>query len=207
MKYELYWKNRNEAQRAQVGKKFSSTIYIKPFTAVTWTQPLHVKIGQKAVSETERFVNESSSRKISWKSRKRDDIESAIGCLQLFSDKSHVSMSAGSFMFYLMHITLLKILEEMRRKHISSGRTVRAGLPVRFDFGNDSTDFHDVSNESQTNRDSSASRTQMLSAICKSIGFSLPNASRHTHKELKWRTGGSKHFFPSHAYVLHCRHF
>lgn len=62
-----------------------------------------------------------------------DSDQSAIGCLQLFSNKSETSLSSGAFIFYPMNSTLLNFTEKTRPDHISNYLTVFAYLPIRFD--------------------------------------------------------------------------
>lgn len=61
---------------------------------------------------------------MSWKCKSIDSIQSSVGCLQLFSDKSRTSLNGGSLSAYRLQITLLNLSEEQRRGHIVSGRTI-----------------------------------------------------------------------------------
>lgn len=63
-----------------------------------------------------------------------DGEQPCVTCLQLYSQKSHMSLTAGAIIFYSIHLTCLSITKENRRQHISSGRTIVEYLPVRFDY-------------------------------------------------------------------------
>lgn len=91
------------------------------------------EIGRKAVCAAEKVVKDSTDRNISWKYQKRDRMESTIGCMQLFSDTSRVSLSAGSLVFYYLHVKLLNFAKKRRKKLIMSSITVCAYLSARFD--------------------------------------------------------------------------
>lgn len=69
--------------------------------------------------------------KYSWKYQSGDRMESATDFLQLFSDKSQVSLIAGYLVFQSLHITLL-ISTKWRTELAMIKKTVRSYLPVWF---------------------------------------------------------------------------
>lgn len=103
----------------------SSSIYSPPNTA---------EVGQKSVPAGEGIIKESMKCSVSWNFKYRDGIEFAVACLQLLSDKSHVSLNARPLVLYPLQVALLNFFEEWRRHHITSVRAVTAYLPVRFDY-------------------------------------------------------------------------
>lgn len=64
-------------------------------------------------------------------SREKDGRQSPIGCIQLFSEKSHISLRAGAMVLQPIHVTQLKFSEKMRKRYIASA-TVCAYLLVEF---------------------------------------------------------------------------
>lgn len=77
-------------------------------------------------------IMKSEESGICWKNLEMDGERSCIHGLQIFSDKSQISLSAGSLFFYPVHVTYITFMEDGRRKHISSENTVAAYLPVCF---------------------------------------------------------------------------
>lgn len=57
-------------------------------------------------------------------------IQFAIGCLQIIRDKSQESLSAGSPVFYRLHIFLPNFTEECRGQQITKGK--RAQLTYQY---------------------------------------------------------------------------
>lgn len=69
----------------------------------------------------------------SWKTLESDVIKSTVGGFQIFSDRSHVSLSTGALQIYTILIILFNFSEERRRVLITSRRAVLASLTVIYE--------------------------------------------------------------------------
>lgn len=81
----------------------------------------------------DQVIKEYKYNVVAWETEETDTTEASTECLQLRSNKSHVSLSAAPVVFYPLHITLLRISEEIRKKHISSAAVVCAYSSVTFE--------------------------------------------------------------------------
>lgn len=61
-----------------------------------------------------------------------EQVQSTVSCLQIYLHRSQTSISASSFAFYRLHITLLNHTENIRKQKIVSGSTILANPPVRY---------------------------------------------------------------------------
>lgn len=75
------------------------------------------------------YVMKSAVSGICWKTLEMDGEKSCIGGLHIFSDKSKISLSGCSLVFYPLHVTYINFMEDVRRSHISSAKTVAAYIP------------------------------------------------------------------------------
>lgn len=138
---------------------------MKPFSALCYTHRLSSDIGNNAVPVVERAIKDYKDRSVSWKPEERDNTDSSIGCLQHFSNTSHVSMSADSLMFYPLHITLLNFSEETRKRHISSAATVCANFPLNFECAESNGGTHSPENTTKSEKYRKITKAKLLQAL------------------------------------------
>lgn len=81
----------------------------------------------------EKFIKDSNDWNIFWRTRAEDGIEFVVGCLQLFSHKSRLTLSSGSITFCTFHVALLNVLEQQCRELTHSDKTVYPHHLVHFD--------------------------------------------------------------------------
>lgn len=67
-----------------------------------------------------------------WKCEKLHGVQSSMGCLQNFRDKSQTFLKAKTTSLYSLHATLLNVSKDQRRNHITAGQTVCEHLPVKY---------------------------------------------------------------------------
>lgn len=91
--------------------------------------------GSKACSAVETFIQCSNYTSLLWKTFDSDRIMYFVGCQQIFSDKTQVSLSAESLQFYVLHVSFLNFSKERRRKLVSNGNFV-AYFPFKFETRN-----------------------------------------------------------------------
>lgn len=89
------------------------------------------RIGADACDGVELAVQSCHNHNVIWKKEEKDKVQSVVGCLQLYSEKSQTSLSAAPYAFHPLHITLLYFSKEMRRKQIVFGSSVVSYLPIR----------------------------------------------------------------------------
>lgn len=92
----------------------------------------NVEISSKSCPAVERSVYCSKNSPVLLEAVGIDGMKSTVGSLQLFSNKSLMSLSAVVLQFYPIHITLLKFSGEHRRKPIASEIIVVEYLPAIF---------------------------------------------------------------------------
>lgn len=85
-------------------------LYSRPFSVQKYSHRTSSYIENKAVRATETAIRESVNRNVSWKIEEK---RSAVinRCVQLPSDKSHVSLRAGALVLYPLLVTLLNVSE------------------------------------------------------------------------------------------------
>lgn len=83
---------------------------------------------RKDWNETKRSI----AHPVSWKCAHLGILHSTVGYMQLFSDKSQTTLSAGAEQFYLFYATLLKLSAETRQKFVFPEKTITANSPVEY---------------------------------------------------------------------------
>lgn len=68
--------------------------------------PMNGNIGSAACLGASKRIKATSEHLAGWTYRHIDGIQSAIGCLQIYSDKSQTSAPAGAAQFHLFHVIL-----------------------------------------------------------------------------------------------------
>lgn len=98
----------------------------------TSCHPMNSNIDSAACLTALKQIKTSFGHLVSWKYGHTDGIQSAIGCLQIFSEKSQTSISAGATQFYPIHVTLQNLKEDARRINNVIGTTVVGFVPVTY---------------------------------------------------------------------------
>lgn len=96
---------------------------------------MNALIGVYACVAIERAVKSSLNPNVIWKEKESDQVQSTVGCPQLYSDKSQTLMSADLYFFYPLHITLLNFKENTSQKTIVLCSSIVAYLPVCYSDG------------------------------------------------------------------------
>lgn len=92
----------------QLQHNSSAELYLKSTTTETLSHPMNVEIDREVFTASENYIDERNDRNQFWKSRAFNEIDFDVVCLQLFSDKSHMALSAASIVVYPLHSALLK---------------------------------------------------------------------------------------------------
>lgn len=172
MSYAVYCRDPLHVIREQVRLTPTSDIIIRYIPSEEYSHPLNSGIGRNVLPLAEDYIQRHTNNDVRWHSIHSDGEQSCIGCLQLFSDKSQTSLSAGAFKFYPIHITLLNFTETTRRKHICDGRTVFAYLPVNFSRCDCSAEA-DPDQCKCDNKQKKFKRVDFLQSLHESIHFAL----------------------------------
>lgn len=93
-------------------------------------------VGTEACAASETFSECCSNTSLSWKSFDSNEIRSLLECLQLISDRSEISLSAGSLQLFALHVPILNFFKEQRRMLASNGKTVIAYQLLKFESKN-----------------------------------------------------------------------
>lgn len=109
MKYKLFWEDPTEILKLLVRNTPSSKLLLEPFQSSVYTTSTNSLKGLKGIPAAQSIIKNKSDRTISWKFKRRDKVESVIGCLKIFCNKCHTLMSDLSLVCHHFYITMLKI--------------------------------------------------------------------------------------------------
>lgn len=124
--YMLLVRNCVHVLQIQVARPPSSDILTSYGAVRCFCHPLNLKIGIEAGAAVEHYVKCQRDPDICWKERERDYVQSAVGCAQLFENKSQILLRAGSLVFYPLDWTGLTFNEDVHPHLITNGHTVFA---------------------------------------------------------------------------------
>lgn len=93
---------------------------------------MNAMLGKEMCPAVENEIKGNSDPSVFWNCLKTDGIESIVGAIQVFSDKSQMTLSSDSVQFYTLHLTLLNLRNETHTRHINSGSSVISYLPCSF---------------------------------------------------------------------------
>ena len=135
MYYKLYFRDPVKVLQSQIEMTLKEGLITDPSQEITVrTHPMNSDIGVGAVPRAKLAIEQCIFGDVSWRTENSDGEKSSIGLLQVYSDKSQTSLNSSALTFYPMHLTLQNFNEEWRKKHIQSGKTVVAFLPVSFEI-------------------------------------------------------------------------
>lgn len=121
-----------EVIQLQIPSASSADIIVKPVHAGVFSHRMNSYVGTKSCVAVEHALKADSHGNATWKFEEEDGVLSAVRCLQIYLDKSQISLSANSFAFYSIYTTLLNFTENMRRKPIVSGALSATHLSAGF---------------------------------------------------------------------------
>lgn len=93
---------------------------------------MNAEIKTRAYVVVEDAVKTSPNLDTIWKEEKEDNVQSVVGCVQIYSGKWQTSLSASSHSFYPFNKTLLTFTEQMSYNLIVGGPTVVSSLHVSY---------------------------------------------------------------------------
>lgn len=99
---------------------------------VPFIYTMNAEIGGSARKAVEEHMKSSEKLKSRWKNASDNKLQSVVGFVQMYSEKSQISLKAGGLTFYPLHITLLNFSEKMRLLLISPGAPFPGYLSVAF---------------------------------------------------------------------------
>lgn len=93
---------------------------------------MNADIGKSSCAAAKRSAMHRKTKNVIRREQKFDGVQSIVGCVQIFGDKSQILLAAGSLKFCLLHITLLSFAEKFRKHCILSEASIVANLPIFF---------------------------------------------------------------------------
>lgn len=150
----------------------SKYIFLVARIGRVYSHPLSAETGQKAVYAAKLMIKRSIRADLSCQYEKTDGFPPAIACLQIFIDKSALSLIAESFPFLSLHTTLLSFSKEWDKRYISSRRSLCAFLPVSYEHGKTEIDHGDERLE-KGSKSMKPDKKKLLAALSESIELSL----------------------------------
>ena len=124
-----------EFLRKQISRTTSEQCIFNPDfdkSNADFSHPMQAKLGQEGVpAVTDNILNHISTDSM-WKYDADDEERSFVGFLQLYSDKSKMTLKASAFQFYPLHVTFLNFTDGLKRKCTTDGLTLIGFLPMTF---------------------------------------------------------------------------
>lgn len=90
--------------------------------------PLNSDIGRNACRCVEEETKSSSDAEVHWSTIAENGVQSVVGCLKMYSDKSQKSLATGEIICHPLHLTLFNFSEQNWRHHISNGSMIIAQM-------------------------------------------------------------------------------
>lgn len=109
-----------------------SDLLTKPKSFSSYSNPINVIHGRNIFPKAEQYFKTHNENNVTWSTVQELGTHSFVGSLQLFSDKSQMSLTVSSFHFYSLHASQLNIPDKNRYSLIVSGTTDVAYVPVKF---------------------------------------------------------------------------
>lgn len=75
---------------------------------MSFLHSLEAEIDNLTCRAVKPAIQSSKDLLVIWRTKQANQVSLIVRCLELVSDKSHISMSAGSQQFFLIHVALLK---------------------------------------------------------------------------------------------------
>lgn len=100
----------------QISKPRMEEIVEEHFHSTASSQPINAATGREAFKVVKKEMKASASESVPWKNAATSSARSAVGWLQLYSDKSQTSMSPRSLVFAPKHGTQISFLEGTRKR-------------------------------------------------------------------------------------------
>lgn len=96
IKQDLYWKQSTKILKHLVVNMLSARPLLEPYQNSAYTHSVNFGVGLTAVLAARDIINNNDNTTIFWNIRPGDEVHSAVEFLQLFMDKSCISMRDGS---------------------------------------------------------------------------------------------------------------
>lgn len=110
--------------QAQTGNVRGSGLLSKPKSFSLNANTIDAKIGRNVFPKVKGYIETHSNDNVTWGTVEELETQSFIEALQIFSDKSQISLTANSFHFCRVHATLLNIPDKDCDSLIVSGKSV-----------------------------------------------------------------------------------
>lgn len=110
----------------------NSAIYFGSIMHGLKPHPICAEIGILAYREIEQHTDCSKRWDLIWISEDDDNLQSVVGCVRIFSDKSQTSLRAEELVFYPLHVPLINFRNWTRQLQIPPSAIVPAYLSVAF---------------------------------------------------------------------------
>lgn len=117
----------------QIRRTPNSKIYFGSALGGTRSHASNAEVGVAACQAVEKHNKSFTRLGFVWKTTKEDNVQSVIGCVQVFSDKYQTSLKAGGLAFYPLYVTLINFSGKMGHLQILSKAAVLAYLLVTFE--------------------------------------------------------------------------
>lgn len=190
MNFVLYSQSLIKVPQKQVLQTEDDEIILNHAGSKVHFHPMNTETEQQACRAAECFIKSCNGLLDFWKKVRSVGFRSVVGCLQLFSDSSQVSMNAGALQIYSLYATLLNFTESDRRRRIMTGDKIVVYFSVSFTVAGEksvSTDHIKVTSQTKT-------QSRRLKALHESIAFSLRSLLEIALSGIVCRTKGCTRF-------------
>lgn len=121
-----------EVIRSKILSVSSADNIVRPVGADVFSNPINFYVGTHVWAAVKQEIKTDPHVSVTWKQKKEDGSQSAVGCLRIYSDKSQTSFTASPFVLYLIHITVFNFTKDQRRKQIVLSALLPGYLPAGY---------------------------------------------------------------------------
>ena len=132
--YVAYTKNIVDVLQKQVSLAQATDFMFRPDTSsnVTYSQPMNSPFFGSLYNKRRSMVLRSSDPNTFWVDTCTEGGASFVGFLQIYSDKTAMTLKSNAMVAYPVHVVFLNTTTSYRRWLIDNGHTIVAFLPVQY---------------------------------------------------------------------------
>lgn len=132
IEYTYFHRDHVTVLRAQIDNICGSGLLTKPKSLPPYSNLVDAKLRRNMFPEAKQYIKTHCGNNVTWSTVEESKTQSFIGALQLFCNKSQISLMATLFFFSPLHATLLNVQDKDCNSLMVSGKSVVVYLPSKF---------------------------------------------------------------------------
>lgn len=130
LKYAFYRRNAKNVFLNQIEECDDENKIVSVGNRTSLLHPPETQLGTNGCMTLEHAIKFSKDSSVCWTEMQTDGVTFIVGCLKLFSDKSHTALSAGPLQLYPFRVFFLNFNSAYRHMTIAHEETVVAYVLV-----------------------------------------------------------------------------